>query len=1456
MIEISTYPEGKTIYIDFEYKGLPQYLSIENISPFTPPKKEDEPEVKETPSLEDEEDEEDEDLELITDTGILEEKLKEIFIDIEDIIVGQELEEITQQIDVGEEQRRYGITSQTNDLLDELLSSVPTKDRTSKVLNNIHIIIERFKQLRRKFSNFNEQGHAETLKRKGANYKPLVKNLLTLNQKLIWLFPIVRNKHKLYNVDIHYDENYDDITKLDSSVTMRAEMEIIEQYRKNAVPDGENKYNYLFRHLNPYFTPFNLPDNNQNIITIKHVKQNLDTVIYNLDDFYATMVLEDWGERRGQRCSSQITSSRFVIDKYNLGLNRLENPDIRNKKSKAVIIPLTSSDRLALKGFLTLPEIFLKYSHLTLPNTSILDKVNLHQFNFNYFQLLNTYTDIEKCIIHEEEKKNKKLDDTKDKNYLRKIRAYVFEETRNLDDRNGDEDVYETFLNTMIPRTRVLFELVKKYIKNGTSYIKIIEYMEPFLIYTDDISFKQYQIITDFIAEEILKHKQKILKNVEEFRSFLSNYKSYVIPSILPKLLDKEYSDRLFPANLSRNGYGSIEDKDTGESIKKIIDYDAGRAYNNALTLSLLTFTQPIDIDERIEEELENITREINEEEKTDTCKQLVLAKKYNDIDELQLGNDTDVFFDDKYDETPYDIGQAWFEKKGEYKPQEADNVIRELTTFLMENNGISKERAERDAKAMHLKAKTVQDGDYAILDLGDADYKYYIRENNKWKLDRQLTGKHVDEVTFCNIKKSCIKIKEKCTHIDISKKVLKKNILADITRRVMHDFKESITQVKINVTDEYKYRLRNLDNLKKLKTYNNIKNNLQQIKIAETLEIRDIIVSPYEDLRDNMLSQTDIVKKFNDINIFIDKFCGEQSKSPSDTAEDLAWYYCIDTGVKLLPTFFEQLANGFHTRRYENVLENIKRERGEISNDGDRWIDKYSGYYICDIAFDTGEGYDTTGYKIVSRYIEEVSAVDKLSLIKDKVFNYKTDTAKEVQRILISLDKFLHISSKSEYGFVVKITIDSLNKNLIEKKLYLQKQASRKVKAGKKTKSYEIYRDEIFMKSLISAYIISIQSMIPNIISHKTYPTCKKSFSGFPLDGNSDLTFLKYITCILFSIRSNNSPWRAIPKSNKKTRENKIENYVTILHTFMTNKILPLDSVEEKLDNKRSWIKHAKTGEIIPSEFNVQNWTSFLPPLEPVTVTRLTKPGHQFEGMLKKAIESGDFQQFPHLWVLYGKITSFSFSILEAVQRAINKEPLILTTNGGIPFTENACCNEGNPNTNLYFSNKENSIQKHNKIIFDLTNLYYKYKNIIKSPFINIKKNTKIVFPTISKEFSTSTIYLAFIKFCKFNSGIILDEQLTGICVRNKCDFSKLDSIDKKIQTMKDEGLNYSVNSLNVLLNIINTKNILNYEIELPVITEKLFLEKTLANLKLQATPNICHPQLLDKLTDRCRPI
>ena len=97
-----------------------------------------------------------------------------------------------------------------------------------------------------------------------------------------------------------------------------------------------------------------------------------------------------------------------------------------------------------------------------------------------------------------------------------------------------------------------------------------------------------------------------------------------------------------------------------------------------------------------------------------------------------------------------------------------------------------------------------------------------------------------------------------------------------------------------------------------------------------------------------------------------------------------------------------------------------------------------------------------------------------------------------------------------------------------------------------------------------------------------------------------------------------------------------------------------------------------------------------------------------------------------------------------------------------------------------IYISRKDSSIQKHNNIIKNLVQIYYKYKNSHKPPFFNISKNTKILY-TISKDFSKTTIYLAFIKFCKFNTGIELDENLKRLCINNSLKFNKFDLLKRK---------------------------------------------------------------------------
>jgi len=323
MIEITTYPDNIKIYIDFAFKGIPKNLPLESIQPFAAPKTEKkalEPGDEEislldvSPSPEDDDDEFEVNIQV--HTPYVRERLKKVLLDADDIQFGEELEAITEFVPVEESEKRYGIETQANDLLDEMLSTIPSTDRTRRVLNQIHTMIERFKQLRTIFSEISPEGVIIRANVKGSNFKPLIERLVNFNKNLYWLLPIMKNKRKLYNIEVDEEEDDSDIVSLTLKSSQESISEIVEQYKSNDIPDGRNKYNYMFQSLTPYFTPFTQPTNFTNVIAEREVQSNIDAVINNLEDFYSSVVEND-----------RVNQTRFVIEKYNLGLNRLHKDE-------------------------------------------------------------------------------------------------------------------------------------------------------------------------------------------------------------------------------------------------------------------------------------------------------------------------------------------------------------------------------------------------------------------------------------------------------------------------------------------------------------------------------------------------------------------------------------------------------------------------------------------------------------------------------------------------------------------------------------------------------------------------------------------------------------------------------------------------------------------------------------------------------------------------------------------------------------------------------------------------------------------------------------------------------------------------------------------------------------------------------------------------------------------------
>ena len=357
MIEIKTI-DGDIIYINFDYKGLPENLPIEMIEirgkpsePLTKPEIEGQQEEIEGQQEEKEGQEEEKDLEEIPDLQPekkfvepekiqinipikdVKDQIRQFIIEADQVKFGdEEFGPIVQYVDVESKSQRYSIETQVSDLLDELLSTIPNAQRTPKVLNNIHIMIQRFKQLREHFSFFDQYGNVEGVLVKESSFKPLASYFNKLKINLYWILPVVKNIKKVYNSANNDDEN-NDIINLDIYSDVNNIKDLIEKYKTDDLPNEQNKYSSLYSNINPYFTPFDSIDyeNAGGIIAQKYVLTNINTVIDNLEEMYSSIFT-----------GNAIRNRRFVIQKYNTALSKLDTVDSTGAKLVTVRTNITN----------------------------------------------------------------------------------------------------------------------------------------------------------------------------------------------------------------------------------------------------------------------------------------------------------------------------------------------------------------------------------------------------------------------------------------------------------------------------------------------------------------------------------------------------------------------------------------------------------------------------------------------------------------------------------------------------------------------------------------------------------------------------------------------------------------------------------------------------------------------------------------------------------------------------------------------------------------------------------------------------------------------------------------------------------------------------------------------------------------------------------------------------------
>ena len=1329
-------------------------------------------------------------------------QLREFIIKADQIQFGEEeYGPIVQYVDVASKSQRYSLETQLSDLLDELLSTIPSVQRTTRVLNNIHIMIERFKQLRAKFSVYDKYGNVDGFLIKEASYKPLLEYFTNFNKNLYWILPVVKNIKKVYDAE-HIDEDNNDIENITLFSQLENMKELIENYKSNHLPSEQNKYSSLYSELDPYFTPFsNVSEESMSDILIeKAVNTNVNTIIDNLTEMYSSIF-----------SSNAVRSRRFVISKYNLANSKLDTIDSTGAVLITIRSNISTNDVMDIKSFVTLPEPVIRFSRINLPGTNILDKTNLNRIFINYWQLLKKKTGIQNIFID-------KLDteiDFNEQNFVDSIKNYVL--NLNYEDVKGmtKAEIYDKFIKLIVPKTKILFNLMKKYIVGKLSIVDVVSYLEPFLIYSDDLTYMQYKEITQFIDEKISQYNKKYIERSRLFKSIVSLRSDQPIFSIafsVINILDKRLRDEVF-----NEGYGINEPEKTftnSEILRKILLKDYSKLYTTALSLQSAPLMFPSEFSSLFEEEKKKKDDSLKKEKQEDTCKEIIIGKYYDSIEALEADNDKIIYFDKKYDKTNYGQLEETYQK--ELLAMSSDELRSYIMKDLMQKKKMSESDADYLATTLVDGHKALLDGQYAILykgykELSSDEVDYYVRKGNKWVIDNEANQNSIntDESSIlCDIQSQCISnVDDKCESIKTNELELQTKLLKDVVNEFDNKYKMSKEDFEKNIKSKFEYFMTIMSSLNKIETENMLKYNNQKYKLGSNLsDDTNTIVSPYQQILSLILGQSDMIKKQYDIVKFVNLYTREADNIRE--IEDSHWLYCIKSDVKLIPCWKFNLATAYIVEGpdgYIAYLEQVKSQFGIMDEGGDWWCDKFTGWPICKVDFDIEEGYEASGFKASSRSVMEADAGSKiLSVSSVTKVQYNTPETRMINNIINALSIAMGINMETQKEFIINIVIDSI-RNTVEPENDYKQKVREMAEKGKKIPSYKDFYNTALLYYTLGAFLIAVQCAMPSIKTRKTHPGCIRSFSGYPFEGTGDYSSVTYLGCVAYDIRESGEPWHVLKGKKQDVIINKIK-------AVINDVLLLIPDVQRKFEEKTAYIL-TSNADIIPEEHDIANWSQFLPPLVNFKIRHLVNVSEEFKRSLISELRNGSIHQREKILVIDSKIIQFSLAIIEKIQKIVKKHPLLLHSSNNEPYLENACCESKEGETTIaYFTSKDSSITEYNDIVTHLSNMMEDIISYSKSGLFYSNANTKNKYPSVSQEFSEKTIYLTFIYFCKFKSLIPIPEDLLPFCTdKPSVDLIQpSDSVERIIQKLKEDGRNYNSEHFLRLLQIIGKKNII----------------------------------------------
>lgn len=1418
MIELTRYPDFMKLYIDFEFKGIPKHLPIVDIKMREKPgilmsKPEDLvcdiSVTKSTVTYNDNGEATYNEGDEIPDENIFE-TLENLYKETNDVIFGEDLDDVVLNVEVPESQRTYGIEIQANSLLDELLSTIPTEKQTKAVKQKINTLINRYKQLRQTFSKFNNNNDIVGYTYKGPNYKPLVEKMKNLSAFVRWIIPVVKQRKCLYpNEDGGYDENFDNndfLVKSLETELLNDYTKIVSDYKSSATL---NRYSSFYNKIHDLFTGFYPELRNQELLIENHaIEQDIDVIVSNFQDFNSTNF-----------ATTGPDACKYVVQRYNLGAYKKSSMVSASGNTVFYRAPMTPNDKMSIHSLLFLPEIAVNASKPYLQSSNMLSRIS-NNHHLSLHKLLNRDTEIDSSIIDN-------LDEAFDygeDSFLLNVKHFLLDQT--LID---DEDKLEKLLTAVVPQTRALFRNIRKYLKYKLNLYDIVKELEPFNVYSDDICYDQYQEIRYYIKEQTKAFKKEYKENEKRFQEFRLNklgqeQKMNVIERMV--FHDKTLYDYIV------DGYKITHAYTNSELLNFLTQADNFKLLYDILTFSnMKTLMSAEDIMANfVPAQLDD--QGANEKISHRDCVRRFLSKQYNNLHEMAKDNGEDeIYFDDEYDDTPYDILASYKKEKDSMEPSLFRDFLKEnlKNKHFYDSNQVQDQYIEELLDDLIQNKKKVQEGHYAILQLvptlpehidanslTEKDKKqleieretrkkvgYYIRKKNQWVYDSSIDPEMFldNNSLFCNINKDCMK--NDTNNVCEPRKTTKMRLDELNKSRMVKEFSNrvhlTLEQLNDVIRERTSYHLKQLFSKLRLTDLAKNRYNNYFFELGRTLKMVDILHSPYMDLRDKIIDQEDFVKKQGDILRFIDYYCREPLQDV-ERIEDQYWYYCKETNTKLLPIVCGILAKAFFENNYGEKLKELCNY-GKMSDDGNSIVDPHSGYELRKIDFVSEEGYTEEGFKIVSNSILQQDLSTRLTNIFGEATApiFENEQTEQIYNITKTICQNISIPIDSVSEYVIAQTIEQMNMYVEKQEKYDEIAKKKQLKNPKaKPLPYEIYSNRMMFWFIICNLIVSIQTMKKSFVVKKTFPGCVKSFNGYPLSGVEDNSTIVYFACVINKLGKEVEPWNSIKKV-------KVDDHVKMIGETLRKYILTSSGVENMYKEKQEFLLENPDSSI-PDEIRDQRWTNFLPPLMSNAMVPIKSVSRDFEKEFITLMKEGKPNQTEFYNIVKSKIMLHGYGVINMINAIIQDKDPIMKTASNIPFIDNACCNEDRNIPMDYFINEDPNIQSYLQVIDHLSELCKEVKDHSKPSVIFDKRDTKSRYPDV-EGLTEQVMYETLIYYCNLTNELPVPEEFSYLFQVKPSDFPQT-TIEEQIEYLKKNGKKFSKVDFHILMRKIGNKS------------------------------------------------